>query len=533
MLNVIRKRLKLILWTLVVSFVLWEIGAVLANRQGPSVYAGTLYGRPVPVQEFHTAIDQVRQYALLTYGERASRALPQDALVEQAWDLLLLSRAAQRAGIHVSDQEIIEELNRWPLFQRDGRFDLRVYQQVVQYGLGASPRTFEEGVRRRLAMQKLAARAVGTPAVSDDELLGAWRAEEAQARFTYLLLAPAAFTAQTTVSDDEVRAYHQSHVAEFQSDPKVQIQYLAVAPAAFEPDITISEADILEEYLRQVLPEMRGSWPTSDRRDAIRKQLVSTKAKGLAADTAWEIQDRWRQTHDLAMLGKPYGLTLQALPPFTIVETIPGVASSRVVANAAFNLSAGELSQVIETPEAYYLLTVVKKIPPQPMSLAEAEPQIRRQLQDQAVRRLAQERAENLFATMQELVLAGTRDPFAAVAGPARLPVSHTDFVKRSSPLGGDLGTAGALLGPAFSLEPGRVHAPWQTSHGWVVAQLVERRPIDDAAFATAKDGLRAQLLERKRGEALTRWMLALRAEGKPSPNPQYAAGSAADKRRF
>ena len=176
MLKVIRKRLKLILWTLVISFILWEIGAVLSNRQSPSVYAGTLYGRPVPVQDFQAALTQVRQYALLTYGDRAAQALPPEALVEQAWDLLLLSRAAQRAGVRANDREVVEELGRWPLFQRNGQFDLRTYQQVVQYGLGTSPRVFEEGVRRRLAIQRLMDRAVGTPAVGDDELRAAWRA---------------------------------------------------------------------------------------------------------------------------------------------------------------------------------------------------------------------------------------------------------------------------------------------------------------------------------------------------------------------
>lgn len=519
MLKVIRKRLKLILWTLIISFILWEIGAVLANRQSPSVYAGTLYGQPVPVQEFQTALTQVRQYALLTYGDRAAQALPPEALVEQAWDLLLLSRAAQRAGLRANDRDVIQELSQWPLFQKNGRFDLRTYQQVVQYGLGTSPRVFEEGVRRRLAVQQLVDRAVGTPTVGDDELRAAWRAEHDEVRVAYLRLDPAAFAAAAAAGEEAVRAHYQSRAADFTSDPTVQIRYLAVAPAAFEPDILIGDADILEEYLRQVLPEMRGSWPTSDRRDAIRKQLVTAKARELAADIAWELRDRGRQEPDLAALGALHHLTPQEPPPFAIVEEIAGIASSRTVAMTAFNLPVGELSQVVETPEAYYLLTVVKKIPSQPLALDEAAPQIRRQLQDESARRLARERAENLFATAQELAMAGAKSPLAIAARSANLSLTTTEFVTRSSALG-ELGTAGALLGPAFTLDPGRVQAPWQTAHGWVVAQLLDRRPLDEEAFAKAKDGLRAQLLDRKRTDTMNRWMLALRAEGKPTPTP-------------
>lgn len=533
MLKIIRKRLKIILWTLVVSFVLWEVGAILANRQSPSVYAGTLYGRPVPIQEFQSAVDQCRQFALLTYGERAARAIPPEMLIDQAWDLLLLSKAARRAGIRIADQDVVKELSRWPLFQRNGRFDVGMYQHVVQYGLGTTPRIFEEGIRRRLAMQQLLDRAVGTPAVSDAELETAWRAQEDTARFAYALIDPAAFAAAATPSEAAVRAHHQQHAGDFQSDPKVRIRYLAITPASFEADIPISEADILEEYLRQVLPEMRGSWPTSDRRMAIRRQLAGAKAKELARELAETLREQGARTPDLAALGTPHGLTPRETSAVAIIDPIPGIASSRTVAQAAFQLPTGELSAVIETPEAYYLFTVLEKLAAQPLAYADAAPRIHQHLQDQTAQRWARERAENLFATVQELTLARTGDPLgAAVKGanpPAKSPlpqavVSKTDFVKRSSELGA-LGTAGALLGDeAFSLADGRAQPPRHTPHGWVLVQMLARQPVDPEAFAKAKDGLRTQLVERKRSDAVTQWLTTLRAEGQPRPNPSLAA---------
>lgn len=533
MLKIVRKHLKLILWTLIVSFVIWEIGAVLANRQSPSVYAGTLYGRPVPIQEFHAAVDQCRQFALLSYGERALRGMPDEMLREQAWDLLLLSKAAQRAGVRVSDQDVIDELSTWPMFSRNGRFDPAMYQQIVQYGLNSSPRIFEEGVRRRLAMQKLLERAVGTPTVTDAELDAAYRAEEDAARFAYVLVEPSAFGTLAAPSEAEIRAYHQLHAAEFQSDPKVRIRYVAVPPSSFEADIHVSDADILEEYLRQVLPEMRGSWPTSDRRTKIRKELTAARAKELAKDLADTLRGQWSTTPDLASLGKPHGLTPRDTPAFAIIDAIPGIASSRIVADAAFQLPVGEPSAMIETPEAYYLLVVQEKIAAQPLAYADAAPRIAKQLQDQTAERWAQERADNLYAAIQERRLAGSTDPLgdgvksAMTAKKSPYPplaVAKTNLVKRASEVG-PLGTAGTLFGEtAFALAPGAIQAPRRTPHGWIIAQLLERKPIDPAAFEKAQEGLRTQLAERKRSEAITQWLTALRAEGQPRPNPALSA---------
>jgi len=328
----------------VACFVLWEIGSVLASRQAGSLYAGTLFGRPVSIQEYKAALDATQHRAQLTYGERSSKLLPRPELERQTWDRLMLLAAARRARIRVSDREIIEELQHWPLFQKEGRFDLKTYELVVHYSLGATPRTFEEEVRGQIAILKLIEQATHGATVSEEELLAAYRAEAAEVRVAYIVVEP--------------------------SSP---------------------------------LP---------------RETPQQTKAEQLARATA-----------------------------------------------------------------------------------------------------------QQAYAAVQEQVAAKTPDPLTTAAKALGLTVVTTDWVKRDSPLGG-AGTAGALLGQAFGLKVGQVGGPWQTSRGWVIAQLLERRPIGEAAFAKARDRLRTSLLERKRLTALNGWMRQLREEAKPHPNPQFSAAA-------
>lgn len=177
MLKALRKRLKVILWILLTAFILWGIGTALATRQSPAIHVGTLYGRPVTVTEFQAAVESRRHRAVLTYGERALTLVPAPELERQAWDWLLLTKAARRARIRVSDREVIEELHRWPLFQRDGSFEPKTYQFVIRYSLGTTPRAFEEEVRDQLAVAKLLDRIAGAVEVTEEELRAAYREE--------------------------------------------------------------------------------------------------------------------------------------------------------------------------------------------------------------------------------------------------------------------------------------------------------------------------------------------------------------------
>ena len=522
MLRLVRNHLKIILWTAVIAFVLWEIGTVLSMRQGPSVYAGTLFGQSVAIQEYQQALDAARHRAQLTYGDRAMEFLPPDELGRQAWDTLMLTRAARRAGIRVGDQEVVAELSRWPIFQQEGQFNPKVYRSLLQYSLGTTPRAFEEEVRSQLAMVKLMNQAAGTPTITDAELEAAYRRQEEQIRAAYVVVDPGAFESQVVITEPAVERYYQAHRAEFQSDPKAEIQYLKVTPEGLHEGLAVSEADCLEEYLRQAPESQQSQPPSHDQLETIRQRLLTARAKERAADLAWELRGRWRETPDLARLGQTHGLTPEQPPAFGIREPIAGVPSSSEIADAAFALHAGELSKVLETPDGYYLVTLIRQVPSRELSAEEAAPKIRQVLRGLEAKRLAKESAENLFASVQELAMAKSPDPLTPIAREAGLEVNRTDLIKRTSDVG-RYGNAALLLGGTFELDAGQVGGPWGSGRGWVITQLLERTPIDQAQFAKAKDTLKGQLVERKRAEAVNRWVLKLRVDANPRPNPPVA----------
>ena len=524
MLKAIRSRLKIILWSLIIAFVAWEIGTVITARQGPSVYAGSLLGHPVSIQEYQAALEAVRHRAVLTYGDRAGQMATPEALNQQAWDLLLLTRAARRAGIRIPDQEVVTDLMGWPLLQKDGRYDPATYQAIVRF-LGTTPRAFEEEVRNQLAIRKLAAQAAGTPSVTDAEVEAAFQAEEETIRVAYLLFEPDLFLGQVTITDAEVRGQYDAYGSVLRTDPKVQVRYVLITPEQVFDSTTVSDADALEAYLRNVAEAQRTGAPDPGQLDAVRRELRTRQARERAADVAWELRGGWKTEPDLLKLAQPHGLTVRETTPFGLSEIIPAIPSSQQVARAAFDLKPGEISPVLDTPEGYYVFTLSQSIPSEPLPMEQAVDQIRSILAGTQARGLAHEAAQNWVATVQELVLSGSADPLTPVANQAGLELARTAFIKRSSSLGHH-GTAGALLNQAFDLKTGEVGGPWSTPRGWVIAQLLERQPANREQLNQAADRLRTQLLEQKRRQTLEAWLQKLKKEAKLQTNPKFAPAS-------
>lgn len=62
---------------------------------------------------------------------------------------------AKKYGITVTDEELAADIQRFPAFQRDNRFDQGTYFQVLRYALQMTPQEFEESRRRTIMIAKL------------------------------------------------------------------------------------------------------------------------------------------------------------------------------------------------------------------------------------------------------------------------------------------------------------------------------------------------------------------------------------------
>ncbi len=100
------------------------------------------------------------------------KSLRNQALQELIVNQLLIAEARQM-GLRVSDEELQAVIMKMPAFGRDGRFDKRIYDQILNR-INMTPAVFEASQREFLLRQKLEHLVKDSVAVEEPELRAAY-----------------------------------------------------------------------------------------------------------------------------------------------------------------------------------------------------------------------------------------------------------------------------------------------------------------------------------------------------------------------
>lgn len=97
--------------------------------------------------------------------QQTRREVIQDLIQEEVF-----VQEAKKYGIVVTDNEVAMDIRNFPAFQRDGKFDQRIYFQVLALRLKMTPEEFEESRRNQIAIAKLRNLVTSGIKISDVEL---------------------------------------------------------------------------------------------------------------------------------------------------------------------------------------------------------------------------------------------------------------------------------------------------------------------------------------------------------------------------
>ncbi len=122
------------------------------------------------------------------------------------------------------------------------------------------------------------------------------------------------------------------------------------------------------------------------------------------------------------------------------------------VAERAFELKDGEVSEAIRTPQGFAFITVTGKQDSYVPKLDEVKAKVR----DDVVKKKAVDVARQKAAAIGAQLKTGD---FNAAAKAAGLEVKTTDFIARGAPIG-DVGVSPAVDAVAFALPPGARERP-------------------------------------------------------------------------
>lgn len=468
-----RLMLGLILILIIPSFVV--VGAWDLIAPGSDAATVATVGRQ-KIQKFEwerahqQRLDQIRQQlggridpSLL--DSQATRLSTLEDLITQQ----VLLRAAESLRVRVGDEQMRKTIAGIPAVQKDGRFDMALYQQALK-AQGLTAEGFEQRVRADLALEAVPG-AIGRSTLIPRSVARRLTQASLETRTVRAKKFPVSdLAAAVQVSENEVRSFYEANAKDFQTPEEVDIRLVAFSKPA--------SADQVEQFANMVYEQSDSLEPAAKKFNLPIQTVTSVRRQGSTEPRPPELQRILNHPKMLQALFSTDALVNKRNTE--AVEIAPGIlASARVVAHR----------------------------PAAPIAIERVKGSIEKQLKDQKAAQQAVSLAE-----------AAAKD-FAAGSAGAALPaglgasksLSRADLQKSSG--AGDL--PAEVIAAVFATELKRfphaisVPASAKNAAAWLVVIESSQVPAADSPAvkdAVAREIQRLELASTQ--DLLDRWIL-------------------------
>ena len=239
--------------------------------------------------------------------------------------------------------------------------------------------------------------------------------------------------------------------------------------------------------------------PLAEVRSQIEDQLKFEQAQDQAQKAANEIASQLKTPSDFDTVARQHALTVHESGFFQQEEPIAGIGLAPNVAQQAFAMKIGDVSDSIRTPQGYAFITVLAK---QDSYLPKLD-EVKARVHDAVVKEKAVDAARQKAAAVDAAMKSGNFEKAAKDAG---LEVKTTDFIARGAQIT-DVGQSPAVEAAAFSLAKDAVSDPIVTDTGAAIIKVVDKQSPAQTDLASQKDSLKTELVNQRRNEFYAAYM--------------------------
>lgn len=449
---------KTLLWIIAVvvilSFGVLGNAYLLDKDSNQPNIAGKIFNRKISLEDFERTYQFTIILARLQYGQNFEQMAPMLDLPGQTWERLILLDQARRHRIKVSDQEVVEAIQRNAFFlnQKTQRFDPQIYQTVLERGLRVTIRAFEEGMRESLKIRKLFERQTFAVSISDDETLQAYRQANDQVRVSYVLFPREKYL--TEIAFDEIKAknYFLEHKQDFIQSPAPNVGYLRFS---FKPEEAGSQDAAYEK-----------------------------------AYTALASLENGKELKEVA---QENGLTVQETGFFDIQKPDLALGWEFSVFQNLFRMKPGQYSEIIHTANSYDILQLREIRPPYLPPYDQVKEEVKTAWKKYAALERSREEAQ---AAWTKLSVAGDFNAEAKTLGLSLQEPPAFSFEQYLP----ELGPAEAFKHASFALTTQQpLSEPVETDKGYALIRLQERIAFDQQKYEQEKEAFGQQVLAQKK----------------------------------
>ena len=430
------------------AFTLWGFGSSSRSRE-ENAPAGKIFGKNVSSLEYKKALAATKTAAIMQFGDNFSKIEQYLNLEAQTWERLILLQEARKRKLNVSDQEVVDAIQKTPYFQRNSVFDNKTYMEILRYVFRLQPRTFEEQLRQNLILSKLYNQLTDGVKIEDSQIHQEWLKTNEELSIYYIASLFAEFAKKIKPDDKQISAYYDKNKDSFKEPLSMNLVYI------------LTESDTESKKIT----------------DLINKKY-----------------DLEKISKELNLPKKETGLFKQYAPPAAL--KIP-----QETLNLVLNLKEGIPSPVVKIDKTYYAYALKEKKPGRIPELSEVKERIKEILASEESRKTAQDKIIECAEKLKNR-------PFNKVASASAygFKTGQTKFFKSTEQLD-SLGPAQIFWETAKKLKQNQLSDIFSNTNGYYIIKLKALKPVDENKFAKEKKEFGDNMLNREKNKAFAKFV--------------------------
>lgn len=214
---------------------------------------GELFGEKISQQEYRRALQNTHIWYILSSGRMPDmNSETVEMLQQQAWERLAVLHKAAAEKIIVSNQEVIQQIQRMPVFQnQSGVFDPAAYKAILS-NIGISSQQLEDASREQIAQYKLMFRPVQAALISPYELHRAYQMYTDRLVLNYAMIPRSQLEQGASATREDAEAFFVGNMESFRIPSKVRVSYVEYPVADFVEQAELPEGAALQVYNQNI-----------------------------------------------------------------------------------------------------------------------------------------------------------------------------------------------------------------------------------------------------------------------------------------
>ena len=503
-----KKNMKRIIWVLAIliipAFVIWGAGSSDKKKSKGPNYAGKIYNKKISLDEYLNMWHVTRDYATRTFGNN----IPSEFIDQLTWNRIILLEEAKRQKISVGDSEVVDKLVSFPVFQRDGAFDKKLYKSI----LGTSAKAFEEKIRDDLRITKLREKVISSVSINDEESKEEYKKKHEKIKASYVAVPFLDFEKDAHFEEKDLVNHYETNKEKFRKPEQINVNYIEVLLSSFDDQVYI-EDDSVKRYFEEHVSEYKK--PDSEEipeldeeiKKDITKKLSLERKKSLAEELSYKALDTVIDKKNLESASQSFGLEIKETGFFNMQQEIPGIGWSYEFTKKGFELTKGEISNVlIKTGAGFYIIQLKEKKSSYIPDFEETRETVVESFTKDLSIKLAGKKSEKVYKSISVSKGKGLE----TIAGEIKKEIKTTDAITRDSYIP-TLGPAREFVDKCASLNIGEIAPPIKMLEIWAIARLDEYQGIDEGKFTEEEADFKEDLLSGKKETEFNKWFAELK----------------------